>query len=257
MREREQLAQLPRQVAHAKAHAPAFARILADVDAASITSRAALAKRAGDAQVVASRTAEIGPAFRWPRGHALGRRGARVRLARADLRARRPSRRLLAAGAGAVRGGVQARRSRAQLLFVPLHAGGIDAGNRCARTRLHGVSGRHRADRAAGAGDGRIAAGGLRRHAVVPEDHPREGGRDGRGSPEPRQGARIGRTVSEERVRRVPRPRYCGLSGLCIGRPRLDRLRDGGARRARRRRERARRDRPARHRRSGRARRSG
>ena len=31
-REREQLARLPRQIAHAKANAPAFARILADIE---------------------------------------------------------------------------------------------------------------------------------------------------------------------------------------------------------------------------------
>ncbi len=43
-RERAQLAALPRQIAHAKSASPAFARILAQVDAASITSRAALAK---------------------------------------------------------------------------------------------------------------------------------------------------------------------------------------------------------------------
>ena len=42
-REREILHALPRLVAHAKANAPAFARILADVDPAAITSRAALA----------------------------------------------------------------------------------------------------------------------------------------------------------------------------------------------------------------------
>src|SRR5262245_33753662 len=41
-RERAMLAALQRQVAHAKAHAPAFARILADIDPAAITSRAAL-----------------------------------------------------------------------------------------------------------------------------------------------------------------------------------------------------------------------
>ena len=35
---------LPRQVAHAKAHAPAYARLFADVDAASITTREALAR---------------------------------------------------------------------------------------------------------------------------------------------------------------------------------------------------------------------
>jgi phenylacetate-CoA ligase len=43
VREREQLAQLARQIAYAKAHAPAFARSLADVDPAAITSREALA----------------------------------------------------------------------------------------------------------------------------------------------------------------------------------------------------------------------
>ena len=44
VRERALLAALPRQLAHAKAHAPAFARILAGIDAAAVTSRAALAR---------------------------------------------------------------------------------------------------------------------------------------------------------------------------------------------------------------------
>jgi phenylacetate-CoA ligase len=43
LRERAQFAALLRQVAYAKAVAPAFAKILADVDAATVTSRAALA----------------------------------------------------------------------------------------------------------------------------------------------------------------------------------------------------------------------
>jgi phenylacetate-CoA ligase len=43
VRERELLDALPRQIAHAKANAPAFARLLTGVDAASITTRAALA----------------------------------------------------------------------------------------------------------------------------------------------------------------------------------------------------------------------
>ena len=42
-RERELLARLPAQVAHAKAHAPAFAALLKDVDPAAITTREALA----------------------------------------------------------------------------------------------------------------------------------------------------------------------------------------------------------------------
>jgi len=44
LRERMLLAQLARQIAHAKASAPAFTRILAEVDAAAVTSREALAR---------------------------------------------------------------------------------------------------------------------------------------------------------------------------------------------------------------------
>ena len=43
-RERDLLARLPQQVAHAKANAPGFARILADVDPRAVTSRAGLAR---------------------------------------------------------------------------------------------------------------------------------------------------------------------------------------------------------------------
>ncbi|MGH7126882.1 MAG: phenylacetate--CoA ligase family protein [Stellaceae bacterium] len=43
-RERELLAALSKQIAHAKAHAPAFSASLRDVDPANVTSRAALAK---------------------------------------------------------------------------------------------------------------------------------------------------------------------------------------------------------------------
>jgi phenylacetate-CoA ligase len=43
LREREVLAQLPRQLAHAKARTGAFSRVLATVDPAAITTRAALA----------------------------------------------------------------------------------------------------------------------------------------------------------------------------------------------------------------------
>jgi len=44
IREAALMAALPAQVAHAKAHAPAFAELLKDVDAASVNSRAALAQ---------------------------------------------------------------------------------------------------------------------------------------------------------------------------------------------------------------------
>jgi phenylacetate-CoA ligase len=44
LRERELLARLPRQIAHAKAGAPAYAKMLHGVDAAAVTTRAALAR---------------------------------------------------------------------------------------------------------------------------------------------------------------------------------------------------------------------
>jgi len=43
-RERALMAALPRQIAHAQRHAPAFAEILQGIDAANVTSRAALAR---------------------------------------------------------------------------------------------------------------------------------------------------------------------------------------------------------------------
>ena len=44
LRERALFASLPRQIAHAKANAPAFARLLQDIDAAGVTTRDALAQ---------------------------------------------------------------------------------------------------------------------------------------------------------------------------------------------------------------------
>ena len=44
LREAQQMAALATQVANAKAHAPHFSRLLADVDPADVTSRAALAR---------------------------------------------------------------------------------------------------------------------------------------------------------------------------------------------------------------------
>ena len=44
LRERAQFAALPAQIAHAKAHAPAYARLLADVDPREVCSRAALSR---------------------------------------------------------------------------------------------------------------------------------------------------------------------------------------------------------------------
>ncbi len=73
---------------------------------------------------------------------------------------------------------------------------GCDARDRRARARLHRVSRRDGADRAAGAGDGRARRRRLCRHAVVPEDHPRQGRRAGRRAAATAQGAGLGRSLS-------------------------------------------------------------
>ena len=71
-----------RQIAYAKAHAPDFARTLADVDPASITSRDALARlpvvRKSELAELQTRSASV----RRIRGSAMGRGEARLRVAR-------------------------------------------------------------------------------------------------------------------------------------------------------------------------------
>ena len=88
------LAALPAQIAHAKAQAPAFARILADVDPAAVTTRAALA------QVPVTRKSELlelqkgARAVRRLRGHAVGRRAgacSRVRVRCTSRKTRPPT----------------------------------------------------------------------------------------------------------------------------------------------------------------------
>jgi hypothetical protein len=67
------------------------------------------------------------------------------------------------------------RRPDPQLLLLPLHARRLHLRGRGTQARLFGIPRRHRADRAAGAGDGRPAAGRLCRHAILPAHHHREG----------------------------------------------------------------------------------
>ena len=140
-------------------HAPAFARILADVDAAAVTSRAALTRlpvtrksalldmQKGARPFGGLAATGWGPGTRrvfaspGPIYEPEGARPDYWRLARP----------LFAAG-------FRRGRSHPQLLLLPLHAGRLDARNRRARAGLHGVSRRHRADRAAGAGNGRSAS---------------------------------------------------------------------------------------------------
>ena len=253
VRERAMLAALPEQIAHAKAHAPAFARILADVDAAAITTRAALA------QLPVTRKSELLDLQKAARPfggfarHAMGRwRGAcsRVRGRCTSRKAPPPdywrlARAMYAAG---FRRGDLVHNCFAYH-FTPA---GSMMRDRRARARLHRLPGRHRPDRTAGAGDGRPAAGRLRRHAVVPEDHPGEGRRAAR-----RRCRRCARRmVSGEAF--PPRLRDCladarhrRLPGYATADLGMHRLRIRGARGPGRRRRRAGRDRAPGHRRPG------
>ena len=95
---------------------------------------------AGDAQVRAARNAEGSASVRWLCRHRVGCAAPRVPESRSDLRTGGRAARSLAPGARAVRRGIPRGRSRAQLLFVSLHAGRIDARNGSARAGMHGRS---------------------------------------------------------------------------------------------------------------------
>ena len=152
-REAAQMAALPAQIAHAQRHSAAFADILKGVDAASVNSRAALARLPVTRK---SELLERQKASRAQGGDAFGgfcgagaRPGhvARVRQPRSDLRTRRRRTRLLAHGPRVVRGGLSRRRAGAQQLQLPHDARRLHPGVGRPRRGLHRVPGRHRPDR--------------------------------------------------------------------------------------------------------------
>ena len=178
-READLMARLAAQVAHAQNNAPAFADLLRDVPAASVRSRAALAQlpvtRKGELleRQKARRDTDVFGGFSaigW--GAAQRRRALRVYASPGTIYEPegpsadywRMARALFAAG---FRAGDLAHNCFSYH-FTPA---GADDGNRRARAGLHGVSGRHRPDRAASPRDGRIEAGRLHRHAELSEAH--------------------------------------------------------------------------------------
>jgi hypothetical protein len=181
------MAELATQVAHAQRHSTAFAEILRGVDAQAVNSRAALARLPVTRKTEllerqkASRASDPFGGFSTPAprpGH-----GARLRLARPDLRTRGRHARLLARRARLYAAGFRSRRAGAQRLQLPHDPGRLHPGVRRARRGLHGVPGRHRPDRAAAAGHHRTPARGLHRHAQLPAHPGREG--PGRGPTSP------------------------------------------------------------------------
>ena len=262
------MARLPSQVAHARRAAPAFARLLRDIDPAAITSRAALARlpvtrkhELLERQKARSRASTCSAATPPSAGarRASPRSGAqRVFCSPGPIYEPegrgadywRMGRALFAAGLSRRRPGPQ----RFSYHFTPAGAM-MDIGR--ARDRLHGLSGRDRADRDAGPGDRRHAARRLHRHAELPEADPsrrptRLGIRPGLAE----EGARSAARRFRRRCATGSGPRHRGIPELRHRRPRPRRLRDRGARRPGARRRRAARDRAAGHRRPG-ARRRG
>ena len=138
---------LPRQVAHATATRAVITRSrCADVDPAAVTSRAALARAAGHAQVRPRRAAARAAALRRAqRDRAIG---ALARIFMSPGPIYDPEGRgagLLAHGAHALRRGVPPRRPGAQLLFLPPDARRQHVRDRAAPPRLRGDPGRRRA----------------------------------------------------------------------------------------------------------------
>ena len=87
-REKALMQALPQQIAHAKANAPFFAEWLKDVDPASVTSRAALAKLPVLRKSIAGRGAEEEPADGRSHHRADEPGAPRLHVARPDLRDR-------------------------------------------------------------------------------------------------------------------------------------------------------------------------
>ncbi len=237
VREAALLPALPGQIAHAQSRAPAFADILAGVDAPAITTRAALAKlpvtrKHELLERQKKHRSEGGSVFGGFSAIGFGPAMPRVFASPGPIyEPEGAGARLLAHGPRHFCRGLSARRADPQQLQLPLRAGRLDDGNRRACAGLHRVPGRHRADRAAGAGHGRTAARRLYRHPELPADHCREGRRDGRGPAQRDQGHVRRRGVPAQPARLVHRAWHRRLPVLRHRRPRPDRLRNPGARR--------------------------
>ena len=190
-REKALMQALPQQVAHAKENAPFFASWLKDVDPAAVTSRDGARQIAGAAQGDAGRGAEEAAADGWA-DHRADEQGAPcLHVARPDLRDRHRRARLFPRRAGHACRRLPARRRRLQHLLLSPDARRHHDGIGAAGARLRRRAGRRRQHRAAARRHRRDPAHRLCRHAVLPEDPDREGGRAGQGY-----------LVDQERLRR-------------------------------------------------------
>ena len=231
-REKALMQALPQQVAHAKANAPFFARWLKDVDPAAVTSRAALAKlpvlRKSMLGEVQKKNPPMGGLIAVP----LSQGAPHLHVARPDLRDRHRRPRLFPRRARDVCGGLPSRRRGLQHLLVSpdarRHHDGIGAQGAGLRDR----AGRRRQHRAAARRDRGDQAQGLCRHAVLPEDPDREGGRAGQGHLLDQARLRRRRGAAAVAAPDVHRQGHDLPAELRHGRSRHDRLRVRGRSRA-------------------------
>ena len=238
-REAALLAALPGHVAQAQRSAPAFAEILRGVDAAAVTSRAALARAAGDAQartagapagerahvMRATHLAVSRPSAGAACCAARARAGSTSRPVRSTNPRGRPAdywrsaRAMSAAGFEAgdlvhncfsyhLTPGAWIMEAGAQALGCTVFPGGV--GN--TEQQLAAMR--------------RPAARGLRRHAQLPEDPGREGRTRRAPGCQLQQGPGQRRGLSAQPARLVGRARHRRLPVLRHGRRRPDRLRD-------------------------------
>ena len=180
LRESEEFAVLHGIVAHAM-KAPGWAKHLAGIDPKSITSRAALAKLPVHAQIRHRGAAKRKSAVRRAQRHAARQGQAPVDVARADLRAGRPRRRLVGRGARLFCRRLPLGRYRAQQFRLSSDARRFHSrvGRACAWLRRH--SRRRRQYRAATRRDRALQAVGLYRHAGLSENPARYRAKDRQG----------------------------------------------------------------------------
>src|SRR6266702_7496512 len=171
-REAALMAALPRIIAAAKEHAPAYRDRLARVRPGDITDRRALVDlpltHKSDLIELQRQTPPFGGFAAVPVAAV-----ARVFASPGPIYELEARARFLSYGAGPLCRRLPRGRSRTQYLFLPSDPGRGDGRERGALARLPGDPGGHRQERAAAAHDRRPTAGRLYRHPVLSQDHPR------------------------------------------------------------------------------------
>ena len=189
--------------------APGWARQLSGIDAKSVSSRAALAQAAGAAQVEAGRVQKKEPPIGGLQRRRAGKAQKRLFMSPGPIfEPETDGRGLVGRGARAVCRRLPAWRRRLQHLLLSPDAGRHHDGIGRARAGLRRDAGRRRQHRAAARRHRRHQAQRLCRHAGVPEDPAREGGRGRQGRLLDQARLVVGRGAAAVVARRAWRARH-------------------------------------------------